>query len=558
MVKKFPADYDNLAPCLEYIEQGIRSFGKLKSREIHEAMLTVEECLVKLLHNSVMHGEVRVSIRKLFGAVTVSLESVGQIVQFSDRDNLNFEFDIGDCSRDTEAAIREIIISSYADHIKYQYKNGCSHVTIHVGSPSFYSAILNISVMAVAVVLGLLFYWLMPQASMSWLDNYLLNPVKTMFLNALSFVVEPVVFFTVAVCSARVAEFVDPGRIGKKVLLLYAITSVVSVLLGITLGAYVPELIDKNSFGMLGETVSDFPSVSKGGLISTIINIVPSNIVEPFMKGNTLQVIVLAIICGVAIGATNKVSALRSFFEAGKSLVLKITDIVMLFAPIAVFCATVSLVFNLGPTVIVEMLHILGIVVFGFVCMIVLYCAFLAIAAKLNPFVFFKKFLPTAVENFSLGSSTAAIPNTMRACRRNLGISQTISSFSIPIGAQFNMDGSNIYLAVSAVVIANLCGVAFGDISIVSLCFVILVLTIGSANIPGSNLVCLSMLISQMGVSADALAIVMGIDAILSMFSTAANTFGDVVISTIVAKRESLLDSEVFYASKRELSTATK
>ena len=153
--------------------------------------------------------------------------------------------------------------------------------------------------------------------------------------------------------------------------------------------------------------------------------------------------------------------------------------------------------------------------------------------------------------NFSLGSSNASMPFNISSCQK-LGISSKICAFSIPLGATVNMDGSCIYMMVAGLFLAKVFGITVDSSSLFSMIFSVLVLSVGAPGIPGSGLVCLSVLLVQLGVPAEALSLVMGIDSLLGMFRTAVNSTGDVAVSLIVARTENLLDIEKYYGEASE------
>ena len=271
-----------------------------------------------------------------------------------------------------------------------------------------------------------------------------------------------------------------------------------------------------------------------------------SNIVKPFLEADMLQIIFIAIICGAAVGMIGDYSkGLKTLFESFNILFLKITTLIVKFIPLAVLCSMTSLVMLTGTETLLAIMSFFGTFVLALAVMLLAYCVLVFMIARLNPIILLKKHASAMMASFSLASSNAAMPFNIKSCHR-LGISSRISSFSIPLGATVNMDGSCIYMAVAGLFLAKVFGVDMGGSELFSMVFSIIVLSIGAPGIPGAGLVCLSVLLTQIGVPAEALSLVMGIDSLLGMFRTAVNSAGDVAVSLIVAKSEKLLDVEKY------------
>ena len=188
----------------------------------------------------------------------------------------------------------------------------------------------------------------------------------------------------------------------------------------------------------------------------------------------------------------------------------------------------------------------LGTLIVGLLCMMAVYCLLMLVLGKINPLIFLKKYAQTMLQVFSMASSNAAIPLNMDTCEKKLGISKRVYSLSIPFGATINMDGTCVHLAVFSLALAKVYGVEITGTAILSLILSIIVLSMGAPGIPGSGLICLSVLLVQIGVPIEAVGIVMGIDSFVGMFRAMSNSLGDVAVTAIVAKSEGLMDMEVY------------
>lgn len=201
-----------------------------------------------------------------------------------------------------------------------------------------------------------------------------------------------------------------------------------------------------------------------------------------------------------------------------------------------------------GVGTLTALLSLVGTFVLGLACMIALYCLILTLVGRLNPLTFLRKYAPTMLTCFTLSSSSASMPFNLRACQDTLGVSPKVCSFSIPLGAAVNMDGTCIYLAVASLFLARVYGIELGGADLSMMFFSIFLLSVGAPGIPGSALVCLSVLLVQVGIPVEAVSLIMGIDPFFSMLRAMSNCTGDVVASVVVAKSEKMFDAEVYNA----------
>ena len=273
----------------------------------------------------------------------------------------------------------------------------------------------------------------------------------------------------------------------------------------------------------------------------------PSNFLNPFVESDTLQVIFLAVICGIAVGMIGEYSSvLKEFFEACNSLFLTITSLITRLIPLVVFCSMALTIAEMGGTSILPVLGMTGLQILCIACMLVVYGLMILVMARLNPLKFFRKNRGAMLTSFSLMSSSAAMPTNMKSCTDNLGISPKICSFSIPLGATVNMDGTCMMLTVGSLFLARAYGVEITGAMLVSLCITNILLSLGAPGLPGVGLICLGVALNSIGVPIEGIAMIMGIYQIINMFNTMSNTTGDAAVTLIVAKTEGLVDTDVY------------
>lgn len=225
---------------------------------------------------------------------------------------------------------------------------------------------------------------------------------------------------------------------------------------------------------------------------------------------------------------------------------MKITTLLIKLMPIAVLCSILSLILTTGVQTLLPVLRICACFLAGLVLMMAVYCLLLLLLAKLDPIPFVRKYGPVMAQVASTASSNAALPLNMNTCEKKLGISRRVYSLSLPLGATMNMDGTCVYLGVTALVLARLYGVEIMDTSLLPIAATIMLLSIGTQGVSGAGLVCLSVLLTQLNVPVEAVGLIMGIDPLLGMLRTMSNCLGDVAVSAIVAKSEDLLDMDAY------------
>lgn len=532
---------------LEFVGDFFRKAGMDKQQALR-AVPVVDEA-VESLYEHRKSDEDRIHIRaaKYFGTVVIELSMRGEPYDLTEHmpsalpDSEDYD------SPETQSVIRGILLRSLAEDLKYRHRNGVNHIRITLKKTKKAFLFLTLGALALAVAAGLLLSEFGPESFNTGLNTYLLSPVKTMYLNALKTMVAPVVFFSIISCVVQFSDLSALGRIGGKTVGLYMLTTVVAVLAGF--GVYY--LFLPGNAGVPAAGAADASSITSQtmnvSLKDTVVNIVPSNFLKPFLDADMLQLIFLAVVSGIAASLIGKYSqTLKDFFQACNDLFLKITTLIIRMMPVAVFCSITSMIITTGFDSILSVLGIVGTFLAGLLGMMCIYCLLILAVGRMNPVPFVRKYAPVMLQVFSMASSNAAIPLNMDACEKKLGISGKVYSLSIPLGATVNMDGTCVYLAVFSLALAALYGVPVPGGTLLSLAIFIVILSIGAPGVAGSGLICLSVLLTQLNVPVEAVGLVMGIDAFIGMFRCMSNCLGDVAVSVVVAKSEKEIDMDTY------------
>lgn len=534
----------NIAEGIEEAEQALSALHYDGSRLLR-ARLAIEETLAILANNSPEGAQTTIVIKTFLGGLSIEFAAEGNEFNIASFDR-EVDYEQVDY-KESEETIRNVLLRSYGDAWKYYHKDHVNHVRLTLKRVEKLSVYLTLSALLASVVFGFVMKNAAPEIVNQGINTYFCIPVKTMFVNALKMISVPVVFFSITSCLASFQNIAEVGRTGGKVLSLYFFTTVIAILIGT--GAFY--MIRPGGASLMTGASEVSLAEANVSIKDIIVGIVPENIVSPFAQADMLQIIFLAVLCGIAVGMIGEYSLrLREIIEACNQLFLKITVIIVKATPLAVFCSMTSLVLTTGASTLVSLLGFVLTFLLGLACMITVYAVLVLLIARLNPIVFLKKYAPTMLTAFTLSSSNAAMPFNMKACKEELGISPSVYSFSIPMGATMNMDGSCVYLMTGALFLAKIYGVPVPGSLLVSMFISAFILSIGAPGVAGSAFICLSVLTAQIGLPAEAVSIVMGVDPIMSMFRTMSNCTGDVAVSLIVAKTEKKVDETVYYSQK--------
>ncbi|WP_027329855.1 dicarboxylate/amino acid:cation symporter [Marinimicrobium agarilyticum] len=402
--------------------------------------------------------------------------------------------------------------------------------------------------MVLGVATGVLIHLIAPSEEhflRAWLARGLFDGIGQVFVRSLTLLVVPLVFVSLVCGSAALGGHSRMGAMAGKTIGLYLATTAVAITLALGIGQLVKpgEGID-----MPGE-VENFSPTDNPSIKDTLVNIFPSNPVEAMAEGNMLQIIVFALLLGLAISQSDHKAShyMQEFFNHLNTVILKLVMILMHLAPYGVFCLLAKLFANLGWQAIAD----LALYFFTLLFVLLLhglgtYSLLLKSFTRLSPTTFFRKMWSVMVFGFSTASSNATIPVTLRTVEKDLGVDNRVASFTVPLGATINMDGTAIMQGVATAFIAQVYGI---DISLSGYLMVVLTATlasIGTAGVPGVGMITLAMVLKQAGLPVEGVALIIGVDRLLDMVRTAVNVTGDAMVSTIVANSEGMLDRKQF------------
>ena len=383
----------------------------------------------------------------------------------------------------------------------------------------------------------------LPEALAQGLSYYLIDglfdTVGQIFVRSLKLMVVPLVFVSLLCGTASLGNDAKMGRLASKSIGLYMLTTGVAISLALFIA-----LLIQPGLGIDLAVASEFSAKDAPPLKTTLINIFPSNPVAAMADGQILQVIVFAILMGIAIAHCGKSGErVAAFFDDLNSVIMRMVMLLMQLAPIGIFCLIAKLFAGLGIGVIVS----LGAYFFAVVLALLLHCfgtysLLLRAMTGLSPRRFFVNMRAPIAFAFSTASSGATMPVTLRAVTDNVGVDNSVASFTVPLGATINMDGTAIMQGVATVFIAQAYNIDLGLEAYLMVILTATLASIGTAAVPGVGLVMLVMVLNQVGLPVEGIGLIIGVDRLLDMCRTAVNVAGDGAVSTVVAHSEGLHD----------------
>ena len=399
--------------------------------------------------------------------------------------------------------------------------------------------------MGLGLIVGVIFNMIDSSFINTHVVGGLFAMIGKMFVNALKMLVVPLVFFSLICGVTGIGDIRVLGRVGGKSFALYLATTAIAIAVAILLATIIGP---GKGFDMAGVDTTGVTGKEAPSVWDVFAGIVPTNPVASFANGDMLQVIFYTVILGIAVLMLGGKS--KPFIEGCEymnEVMMKVVSIVMAFAPYGVFCLIAKTFTEQGIELFIPvMAYVVTLVLALLLHLFGTLMLLLKALSGLNPFIFMKKMRPAQIFAFSTASSNATIPVTLRCTTQRVGVDNSVASFCVPFGATINMDGTAIMQGVATVFLANVYGIDLGLGGYVTVIAMAVLASIGTAGVPGVGLVMLTMVLSQVGLPIEGIAIILGVDRLMDMIRTAVNITGDAVVSTIVAKSEGKLDMAVF------------
>ena len=414
----------------------------------------------------------------------------------------------------------------------------------------------------IGLVLGLLYGVVAAIAGWEDFTADWVAPFGTIFLNLLKLIAVPLIIASLITGVASLSDLKKLSRIGGKTIAIYLGTTVIALIIGLTVvnimkpGRAVPEdmriRLQESYEGDVASRELLAEQAKERGPLQPLVDMVPENFLSAAAdNGDMLQVVFVAILFGIGLLLIprEKAGPLIAFFDGLNELVIKLVELIMLTAPVGVFAllaGTITTIAQDNVGQIGELLAALGyymlaVVIGLMIHTFVTYPVLLKIFTPKSLRKFFPAIAPAQLVAFSTSSSGATLPVTMEVAEKNVGVSEEVSSFVLPLGATINMDGTGLYQAVAAVFIAQALGLGLGVGAQITIVLTAVLASIGTAAVPSAGIVMLVIILEAVQIPAAGIALIIGVDRPLDMLRTVTNITGDLTVATIVANSEGQL-----------------
>ena len=394
--------------------------------------------------------------------------------------------------------------------------------------------------MILGILIGITFNLtsLLESSSGTYVIN-LLDLVSYLFLSSLKLIIVPLIFFSIVCGIVSLSDDVSISRLGIKTLLLYTITTVIAISLGLLFSSFINyEPIEIKNL----DSVINFKNIETDG------NIFPDNIFKSLSDGNIIHLLIFAVLIGIsAARIKNRIKTFIKYFYDFNDVINELVKLIISFTPIAVFCILAKTFSTQGVETIMSLAGYFFTVVFVLLFhFLFTFSILIKFFTALNPVKFFQNLKDVVIFTFSTSSSSASIPFTLKAAEEKYGIDKSIGTFTVPLGATINMDGTAIMQGCATFFLASLYGIDLGMNEIVAIVITATIASIGTAGIPSAGIIMLTVIFTQIGIPLEGITLLLGVDRLLDMIRTSVNVSGDICISCVIASSENKINESVF------------
>ena len=502
----------------------------VNERDIMRAAVLLEDIFLRMCDN-IDATLTALEIRKHWSNVDLRIKMTGNEFNPLDTENI---------SDDNDADYyRNFLIKAYQSRLGYSYRNGCNIVSITVHKAKSSQVRRTIIAMVAGIIAGFLLKETLPAGTVTFIDTYISGSVRTIFFNALNLMIALLVFFSIMKGIGNVSDTSDLGRLGMKMTVLYAATTIFSALIALAVGM----IFFSGDIPQIGIAVES--SQSDFSLLNMLVGIVPKTLIDPLINGNMMQIIFMAIIFGVTLNSLGeKKYPVVNLVQSLDALSLRVTRNIVSFIPIVAFLSMASLIFNVGFDSL--LIFGLGILAQGAVLVAVLaiYAVLVMLIGRLSPVPFLKKIFPFLPIPAALASTNAAMPDALRFCVQKL--EEKISAFTIPISASVKMDGNCTFFIMQSIMFAKLYGLELTGGLLTMIFLMGVTLSMCSPGVTGGAVICLTLIFTSMGIPLEAAGMALSVDPLVSMLRTPLNTASGIASTLILAGNENLLNKDIY------------
>ena len=509
---------------------------RTEEKDIQTTLLLVEEISVRFLEHT-PNVPVLVRVRNRFGNITVILEN--------EAEDFNPISEIKDWGTESEDYFRTLIFRANAEKLDYARQNSRNVVHIKARRPKYNMMILALSMLVVGTLLGLLIVNTMSPERAGVIDYQVFDTIRTLFFNALGMLIVPMIFCSVVTTIAGLSSLSDTGRLGGKAMRTYTMTTLLAILVGFgTAFLLLPKEFSSSVQSIAaGHAVDEAPDLLGRDVI---IGLIPKDLIAPIQNANIFQVMMLAVLFGVALGILGeKIKVVSQLIEDLTRVFQVLVNMVAAFMPLVTLVSMASLIITVGLPVLPLLLQLVGAEFFALLVLWLLYSAQLLLSG-LSPAPFWRAipgyFRKTGLPNYS----GAYLPHSMELCTRQYGVSPRVASFTTSLGATINMDGACIHFVLCTILFARLYGVELNSRMLIAIAIAVFILSMGDSAVQNSSLLSMTSILTMIGVPTSALGLILGVDQFLDMIRCGSNILGDLSSTLTIAKSEQEVDLEKY------------
>ena len=537
---KYDLTFETLGDVSQELEAYLKEHNT-DAKDIQTALLLLEEISVRFLEQS-PETPVQVRVRNRFGSISVTLSNAAE--------DFNPISEIKDWGTESENYFRTLIFRANAEKLDYARQNGRNVVNIKARKPKNRMMVLALLMLVAGVVLGLVMVHTMGTESASLFDYEVFETISAMFFNALGMLIIPMIFCSVVTTISGLSSLSDTGRLGGKALRTYMTTTAMAILVGfgaayLFLPRKLPDAVMKIAEGHTTESVEILGR-------DMLIGLIPKDILAPIQNANIMQVMLLAVFVGMALGVLGeKIQVLNRLVEDLTNLFQTLVNMVAAFMPLVTLAATASLMIHIGLPVLPLLGRLILTEIIAVGVMWIIYSIQLGIRG-ISPVPFWRA-LPGYFRKSGLPNySGAYLPYSMELCTRQFGVSPRVTSFTTSLGATINMDGACVHFVLCSVLFARLYNVELDANMIATIAIAVFILSMGDSAVQNSSLISMTSILTMMGVPTSALGLILGVDAVLDMFRCGSNIIGDLSATLTIGKSEGEMDVEKYRSKPKK------
>lgn len=537
---KYDLTFETLGDVSQELEAYLKEHNT-DTKDIQTALLLLEEISVRFLEQS-PETPVQVRVRNRFGSISVTLSNAAE--------DFNPISEIKDWGTESENYFRTLIFRANAEKLDYARQNGRNVVNIKARKPKNRMMVLALLMLVAGVVLGLVMVHTMGTESASLFDYEVFETISAMFFNALGMLIIPMIFCSVVTTISGLSSLSDTGRLGGKALRTYMTTTAMAILVGfgaayLFLPRKLPDAVMKIAEGHTTESVEILGR-------DWLIGLIPKDILAPIQNANIMQVMLLAVFVGMALGVLGeKIQVLNRLVEDLTNLFQTLVNMVAAFMPLVTLAATASLMIHIGLPVLPLLGRLILTEIIAVGVMWLIYSIQLGIRG-ISPVPFWRA-LPGYFRKSGLPNySGAYLPYSMELCTRQFGVSPRVTSFTTSLGATINMDGACVHFVLCSVLFARLYNVELDANMIATIAIAVFILSMGDSAVQNSSLISMTSILTMMGVPTSALGLILGVDAVLDMFRCGSNIIGDLSATLTIGKSEGEMDVEKYRSKPKK------